>query len=223
MFEALNLQAQKVICRSVRPHLDQHKATGSSRVLKRLPPNKYLHIENFRKIQTTVHAFCNIGIGPPLFLKTFRKQWILIQGRYTFIRIAPWTLVSTPNSLRSYWWKHYNASFSRKKIMHIHPDYILLEMDIIQWTCWLKEFIHLPELVQPNLSCRHFPNSPEIASGAIAVQAAAAAKDSSREGPRATPELRGRGVASGYPLWHIIFWRLHRDRMRSVYQNWKHG
>lgn len=65
MFEALNLQAQKVICRSVRPHLDQHKATGSSRVLKRLPPNKYLHIENFRKIQTTVHAFCNIGIGPP--------------------------------------------------------------------------------------------------------------------------------------------------------------
>ena len=43
--------------------------------------------------------------------------------------------------------------------------------------------------------------SPETASGAIAVQAAAAAKDSSREGPRATPELRGpRGVASGNPL-----------------------
>lgn len=105
--------------------------------------------------------------------------------------------------------------------MHIHPDYILLEMDIIQWACWLKEFIHLPKLVQPNLSCKHFRSSPEIASGAIAVQAAAAAKDSSREGPRATPELRGRGVASGYPLWHVIFWQLHRDRMRSVYKNLK--
>lgn len=96
--------------------IDQHIATGSSRVLNwGCPPTNTYILKTSGKFKQPFMPFEYIALVPPLFLKTFRKQWILIQGRYTFIRIAPWTLVSTPNSLRSYWWKHYNASFSRKK------------------------------------------------------------------------------------------------------------